>query len=138
LVKTTLEVDDDLWRRFSILVIREKGERRKNEVIVELIREYVERFGLTDDPQQLRYIIQVEEEREAFNRVRDKLIRDPNYSGKYVAFFQGAIVGCDDDKGRLVQNVYERYGYIPVYIDRVAAGERRVEVPSPELSGREV
>ena len=43
-VKTTISIDEDLWRRFSILVIEEKGYRKKNEVIEELIREYVERM----------------------------------------------------------------------------------------------
>ncbi|MEM2127938.1 MAG: hypothetical protein QXH67_06940, partial [Candidatus Bathyarchaeia archaeon] len=47
MVKTTIEIDDDLWRRFSILVLRERGERKKNEVISELIKDYVERSGFT-------------------------------------------------------------------------------------------
>ncbi len=138
MVKTTLEVDDDLWRRFSILVLRERGERKKNEVIAELIKDYVERSGFTDDAQQLKYILQVDEEREAFLKVRDKLIQDPRYRGRYVAFFQNALVGCDEDKGRLAKSVYEKYGYVPIYIDRVVAGERHVEVPSPELTRHEL
>jgi len=138
MVKTTLEVDDDLWRRFSILVLREKGERKKNEVITKLIKDYVERSGFTEDPQQLKYILQVEEERETFHKVLNKLIQDPRYKGKYVAFFQGTLVGCDEDKGKLAESLYEKYGYVPIYIDRVAIGERHVEVPSPELTRREV
>ncbi|MBS7648070.1 hypothetical protein KEJ17_00255 [Candidatus Bathyarchaeota archaeon] len=134
MVKTTIEVDDDLWKRFSILVLREKGERKKNQVIAKLIKDYVERSGFTDEPQQLKYILQVEEEREAFQRARDKLVQDPSYRGKYVAFFQGTLVGCDDDKGKLAKSIYEKYGYVPIYIDRVATTERRVEVPSPELT----
>jgi len=47
--------------------------------------------------------------------------------------FQGKVVGCDEDKGRLLKSLYERYGYMPIYIDKVALGERHVEVPSPEL-----
>ena len=138
MVKTTLEVDDDLWKRFSILVLREKGERKKNQVISQLIKDYVERSGFTEDPQQLKYILQVEEEREKFLKIRNKLVQDPSYKGKYVAVFQGSLVGCDDDKGKLAKAVYEKYGYVPIYIDRVAIGERHVEVPSPELTRREV
>ncbi|MEM3549535.1 MAG: hypothetical protein QXN87_04855 [Candidatus Bathyarchaeia archaeon] len=134
MVKTTIEVDDDLWRRFSILVLQEKGERKKNQMIAKLIKDYVERSGFTDDPQQLKYILQVEEEREAFQKVRDKLVQDPSYRGKYVAFFQGALVGCEDDKGKLAKSVYEKYGYVPIYIGRVTTRERHVEVPSPELT----
>lgn len=138
MVKTTIEVDDDLWRRFSLFVLRERGERRKNEVITGLLKEYVERRGFAGNPQQLEYILRIEEEREAFRKVKDKLIQDPKYNEKYVALFQGSVVGCDEDKGNLARIVYERYGYVPIYIDKVAPCERHVEVPSPELIRREV
>jgi hypothetical protein len=134
MVKTTIELDDDLWRRFSLLVLRERGKRKKNEVIVELIRKYVEEKGLPFDRRQLEYILRIEEEREAFLKIRDKLIQDPNYNGKYVAILQGAIVGCDEEKEKLAENVYTKYGYVPIYIDKVAPSEKRLEIPSPELS----
>ena len=138
MVKTTIEVDDDLWRHFSLLILRERGERKKNEAIHELLKRYVERKGFTGDSQQLEYILRVEEERDAFCKMKDKLIQEPNYNGKYVAVFQGAIVGCDEDKGKLAKSVYERHGYIPIYIDKLAPGERHIEVPSPELPRHEV
>lgn len=134
MVKTTIEVDDDLWKRFSLLVLRERGERKKNEVIVELLRNYIEQRDLPTDPQQLKYIMQIEDEREAFLKIRDKLIKDPKYNGKYVAIFQGAIIGCDEDKGRLAETVYKKCGYVPIYIDKVASTERHMEIPSPELT----
>ena len=134
MVKTTIEVNDDLWRRFSLIVLRERGERKKNEVIVEILSNYVEQRGLSVDSQQLEYIMRIEDEREAFLKIRDKLLRDPLYTGKYVAVFQGAVVGCDEEKERLAEAVYEKYGYVPIYIDKVAPSERRVEIPSPELA----
>ena len=135
MVKTTIEVDDDLWRRFSLIVLRERGERKKNEVIIEFLKEYVERRGLSAvDKQQLEYILRIEEEREAFLKIRDKLLRDPLYAGKYVAVFQGSVVGYDEKKEKLAETVYKKYGYVPIYIDKVAPSERRVEIPSPELA----
>lgn len=134
MVKTTLEVDDDLWKRFSLLVLRERGGRKKREVIAELIKDYVERKGFTEDLQQLKYILQIEEEHEAFLKIRDELISDPSYRGKYIAVFQGAIIGCDEDKGRLAKKVYEKNGYIPIYIDKVVPKRRHIEIPSPELA----
>jgi hypothetical protein len=134
MVKTTIDVDDDLWRRFSLIVLRERGERKKNEAIAELLRDYVRQRSFTIDPQQLEYTLRIEAERDAFLRIKDELLRDPNYAGKYVAVFQGTIAGCDEDKGRLLRSLYEKYGYVPIYIDQVAPGERRVEVPSPELT----
>lgn len=133
MVKTTIELDDDLWRCFSLLVLRERGKRKKNEVIAEILRDYVEQRDLSVDKQQLEYILRIEEERDAFLKIRDKLIQDPHYNGKYVAIFQGTVVGCDKEKGRLAETVYGKYGYVPIYIDKVALGERHVEIPSPEL-----
>jgi hypothetical protein len=133
IVKITINVDDDLWRLFSLIVMREWGRGKRNEVIVELIKDYVERSGLPTNEKQVEYILQIEEERKAFLKIKGKLIKDPQYCGKYVAIFKGAIVGCDDDKGRLAENVYKKYGYVPIYIDKVAPGERVAEAPSPEL-----
>lgn len=42
-VKTTITIDEDLWKKFSILVIQEKGYRKKNDVIEGLIREFIQK-----------------------------------------------------------------------------------------------
>jgi metal-responsive CopG/Arc/MetJ family transcriptional regulator len=42
-IKTTITIDEELWKRFSILVIQEKGNRKKNEVIGQLIMEYIKK-----------------------------------------------------------------------------------------------
>jgi hypothetical protein len=131
MVKITINVDDDLWRLFSLIVMHERGRGKRNEVIVELIKDYVERSGLPTNEKQLEYILQIEEEKKVFLKIKDKLAKDPQYDGKYVAVFKGAIMRCDDDKGRLTENVYKKYGYVPIYIDKVAPGERVVEAPSP-------
>jgi metal-responsive CopG/Arc/MetJ family transcriptional regulator len=44
-VKTTITIDEELWKKFSILVIQEKGNRKKNEVIEQLVREYIRKAG---------------------------------------------------------------------------------------------
>ena len=40
-IKTTINIDEDLWKKFSIIVIQKKGYRKKNEVIEQLVREYI-------------------------------------------------------------------------------------------------
>jgi metal-responsive CopG/Arc/MetJ family transcriptional regulator len=40
-VKTTIDMSEDLWRKFSVRVIEEHGGRKKNEVIEELIKKYL-------------------------------------------------------------------------------------------------
>jgi len=42
-IKTTINIDEDVWKKFSIIVIQEKGYRKKNEVITDLIREYIQK-----------------------------------------------------------------------------------------------
>jgi len=67
-----------------MLVLRERGGRKNDEVIVGLIRNFVEQKGFTVDPEQLEYILRIEEEREAFLKLRDELIRDIRYNGKWL------------------------------------------------------
>lgn len=42
-IKTTINIDEDLWKKFSIIVIQEKGYRKKNDVIGELVREFIQK-----------------------------------------------------------------------------------------------
>ena len=41
MVKTTIDIPDELWKKFSITVIEEQGGRKKNDVIETLIEDYV-------------------------------------------------------------------------------------------------
>lgn len=40
-VKTTIDIPEDLWKKFSIRVIERHGGRKKNEVIEDLIKKYL-------------------------------------------------------------------------------------------------
>jgi hypothetical protein len=40
-VKTTIDIPDDTWKKFSIKVIEEYGGRKKNDVIKELIDKFL-------------------------------------------------------------------------------------------------
>lgn len=41
-IKTTINIDKDLWKKFNIRVIEERGGRKMNDVIAQLIRQYLE------------------------------------------------------------------------------------------------
>jgi len=73
-----------------------------------------------------------EKERASFLKLKKKLIGDPNYRGKYVAIVGGRIVDTDHDKIMLAKRVYNKHGYIPMYIGKVTEKERILEYPSPE------
>jgi hypothetical protein len=41
MVKTTIDLEDELWKKFSIKVIQEYGGRKKNDIIEALVSEFV-------------------------------------------------------------------------------------------------
>ena len=41
-IKTTINIDEKLWTDFSIAVLKKHGGRKKNDVIEQLLREYIE------------------------------------------------------------------------------------------------
>lgn len=42
MVKTTIDLPEPMWKDFTIKVIQQKGGRKKNDVIQELIQKYLE------------------------------------------------------------------------------------------------
>jgi len=129
MVKTTIDIPDWLWKKFSMLVIQGKGYRKKKAVIEDLIKDYVQRNGTL--PSQV--VDRFEAERDAFQNMRRELLSDRKYRGKFVAVLNGSVVDFDADKVALVKRTYEKYGYAPIYVDKVDQERRRAEIPSPEL-----
>jgi hypothetical protein len=41
MVKTTIDIDDERWKRFSIKVIEDFGGRKKNDVIEALVEDFL-------------------------------------------------------------------------------------------------
>ena len=57
MVKTTIDLDDELWKKFSIRVIQDFGGRSKNDVIEALVDEFVK------DPSKAKIVKKWIEER---------------------------------------------------------------------------
>jgi hypothetical protein len=55
MVKTTIDIPNEKWKKFSIKVIEDYGGRKKNDVIEELIDRYL------DDEIKLRQSTEVKE-----------------------------------------------------------------------------
>jgi hypothetical protein len=47
MVKTTIDLDDELWKKFTIKVIEDYGGRKKNDVIDALLSAYVSDPSMT-------------------------------------------------------------------------------------------
>ncbi len=126
-MKTTIEIDDELWRLFSILVLRERGGRKRSKVIEELIRSYVNsRRSLLD----LEIMEAFERERKAFKRMLPHLKR--RYAGMYVAIKDGEVVSVACSKEEAAAKAYERFGYTLIYVGYVGE-ERIVKLPTPRV-----
>jgi len=72
---------------------------------------------------------QINVEKQAFERM-NRLGLLEKYEGKYVAILGEKIVDVDEDKRKLAKRVYGKYGYRPIYIEKV--GEKKpVRLPAP-------
>jgi hypothetical protein len=52
------------------------------------------------------------------------------HRGKFVAIHEGRMVDCGDDKIALALRVYNKYGYIPIYVGLVAVTAQIYRMPS--------
>jgi hypothetical protein len=67
-----------------------------------------------------------------FDGIKTELLKSSRYCGKFIAVYDGKIVGYDENRVKLAIKVYDKLGYVPVYIGKVDSGKETVELPSPE------
>ncbi len=75
-----------------------------------------------------------ERERQAYDRLEKSLLK--KYRGLYVAIRGGQVVDSDADEITLVQRVYERLGYGPMYVRQVGAPLPTRRILSPKVVRR--
>ena len=68
-----------------------------------------------------------EREREAFERLKPELLR--THRGQCVAILNGQVVESGSDKMEVLDRVYERFGYGPVYVQWVEGQPRIYKIP---------
>jgi antitoxin (DNA-binding transcriptional repressor) of toxin-antitoxin stability system len=78
-----------------------------------------------------RQLSALQKEREAFHRLRDQLLK--THRGQFVAVLDGQVVDSDVDNCKLAQRVYNKFGYVPIYIQRVEEKPTVYDIPSPEV-----
>ncbi len=66
----------------------------------------------------------------AFERLRKNL--ETEYWGKFVSIVGGKVVDADFDETRLVMRVYQKFGYVPMYVRQIGAELPVDEIPGPE------
>lgn len=73
-------------------------------------------------------------ERRAFQRLLPDLL--PTHRDRFVAVHEGRVVESGEDKIAVVLRAYARFGYIPIFVGRVAEGPADpLRVPSPRRLG---
>ena len=71
-------------------------------------------------------------ERQAFWAMHAQLVS--RYEGKYVAVLNGQVVDSDSDERALVQRVYQKFGYQPMYVQLITMGSLPVaRLMSPQV-----
>lgn len=71
-------------------------------------------------------------ERQAFWAMHAQLV--PMYEGKYVAVLNGQVVDSDIDERALMQRVYQKFGYQPMYVQLVTLGSLPIyRLVSPQV-----
>ena len=73
-----------------------------------------------------------ETEKTAFRSLKERLLSDEKYAGKYVAIVGGEVKDVDSDERELVRRIYKNVGYVPMSMGRVERKKRRIEFSSPE------
>jgi hypothetical protein len=67
----------------------------------------------------------------SFDKLKEILLEDKEFVNKFVAVIDGEMVDSDFDRSALAERMYAKYGYIPLFIGKVAKGERYRHLPSP-------
>lgn len=72
-----------------------------------------------------------EKARRAFERMRSKLLK--THKGQFVAILNNQVVDADAEIGTLARRVYTRFGYRPIYMQKVTEQPRRARILSPRV-----
>ena len=85
-------------------------------------REQRERTGITGRDLEAFY-----REREAFVRLKPELLQ--THLGQWVAVYRQQVVDAGDEQLEVLDRVYARFGYVPVYVERVQETPDVIKLP---------
>ena len=72
-----------------------------------------------------------EQGRQAFERMQNELLK--THKGQFVAILNNQVVDADAEIGTLARRVYDRFGYRPIYMQKVTEQPRVVRILSPRV-----
>ena len=69
--------------------------------------------------------------RQAFERMRSELLK--THKGQFVAILNNQVIDADAEIGTLARRVYARFGYCPIYMQKVTELPRVARIFSPRV-----
>lgn len=93
----------------------------------------------SQEKQSPELLSSLEHEAEAFERMKAELLQQ--YRGRAVAILNGRIIEVGEPKESVAEvagRVYERLGYVPVYVQRVEEKPRTYKITGPRQKTSEV
>lgn len=99
-------------------------QRDVGEAIADYITEIV---AAADEPTLMPDTLA--DEIAAFETLKPELLQ--THPGEFVAIYQGQIVGFDQDEMNLIRRVYEQFGSVPCYVEKIVPETpRKIRMPS--------
>lgn len=111
------------------IIIEREGQPLAAIIPIETYREFV--AWQESRTERRRQLAALQKEREAFYQLRDQLLK--THRGQFVAVLGGQVVDSDVDNCELARRVYHKFGYVPIYIQKVEEKPRVYDIPSPEV-----
>lgn len=68
-----------------------------------------------------------------FENIKSDLIKNPKMRGKYVAIVNGEIIDTDEQKVRLVKKMYDTFGNVEMFVDKVESKRSIGMIKSPRI-----
>jgi hypothetical protein len=123
----TLAIEEEALSRESFILERD-GEPVAAVVPISEYQDFRAWREARDREEQRRKDLEAfEREQEAFERLKPELLR--THRGQCVAILNGQVVESGSDKIEVLDRVYERFGYRPVYVQWVEERPRVYKVP---------
>lgn len=73
-----------------------------------------------------------ERERQAFESLKPELLH--THRGQWVAIYRGEVVEAGQDRSQVLDSVYDRFGYVPVYVQQVEERPRVYRLPHRKVA----
>jgi hypothetical protein len=123
----TLAIEEEVLNRGPFILERD-GEPVAAVIPMDEYQDFRAWREARDREEQRRKDLEAfKREREAFERLKPELLR--THRGQWVAVYQEKVVEAGQDRSQVLDSVYDRFGYVPVYVQKVEEQPRVYKMP---------